>query len=74
MSAQSDQAKGHAKEAAGLLTGNEDLQAEGRAERVAGETQERVDSVKERAEGVREKVQHTVDDTLEKARDAVHRR
>ena len=31
MSAQSEQAKGHAKEAAGLLTGDEDLQAEGKA-------------------------------------------
>ena len=62
MSAQSDQAKGHAKEAAGLLTGNEDLQAEGKAERVAGETQERTDKVKDKVEGGLDKVQHALND------------
>ena len=73
MSAQSEQAKGHAKEAAGLITGNEDLQAEGRAERVAGETQEQTDKVKDTVEGGLDKVQHALNDVLEKAKKAVHR-
>jgi uncharacterized protein YjbJ (UPF0337 family) len=73
MSAQSDQAKGHAKEAAGLLTGDEDLQAEGKAERVAGETQEQTDKVKDTVEGGLDKVQHALNDVLDKAKQAVHR-
>jgi uncharacterized protein YjbJ (UPF0337 family) len=73
MSAQSEQAKGHAKEAAGLLTGNEDLQAEGKAERVAGEAQEQTDRVKDKVEGGLDKVQHTLNDILDKAKKAVRR-
>lgn len=74
MSAQSDQAKGHAKEAAGLLTGNEELQAEGKAERVAGETQEKLDKVKDKAEGALDKVQDALNDVLDKAKHAVHKK
>ena len=74
MSAQSDQAKGHAKEAAGLLAGNEDLQAKGKAERVAGETQEQTDKVKDTVEGGLDKVQHALNDVLDKAKQAVHRK
>lgn len=74
MGAQSDQAKGHAKEAAGLLTGNQDLQAEGKAERLAGEAQEKVDKVKDQAEGALDKVQHTLNDVLDKAKNALHRK
>ncbi|MGB7982801.1 MAG: CsbD family protein [Candidatus Nanopelagicales bacterium] len=72
MSAESDQAKGHAKEAAGLLTGDEDLQAQGKAERVAGETQEQTDKVKDTVEGGLNKVQHALNDVLDKAKQAVH--
>ena len=73
MSAQSEQAKGHAKEAAGLLTGDDDLQAEGKAERVAGEAQERTDKVKDTVEGGLDQVQHTLNDVLNKAKKAVRR-
>ena len=73
MSAQSDQAKGHAKEAAGLLTGDEDLQAEGKAERVAGEVRERTDKVKDTVEGGLDKVQNALNDVLDKAKKAVRR-
>ena len=73
MSAQSDQAKGHAKEAAGLLTGDEELQAEGKAERVAGEAAERTDKVKDTVEGGLDKVQHTLNDALNRAKKAVRR-
>ena len=73
MSAQSDQAKGHAKEAAGLLIGNEDLQAKGRAERVAGEAQEWTDRVKGAVVGGLDKVQRTLNVVLDKAKKAVRR-
>jgi uncharacterized protein YjbJ (UPF0337 family) len=73
MGAQSDQAKGHAKEAAGLLTGNEELRAEGKAERVAGEVQEQTDKVKDTVEGGLDRVQHAINDLLDAAKKAVHR-
>ena len=73
MSAQSDQAKGHAKEAAGLITGDEDLQAQGKAERMAGETREQTDKVKDTVVGGLDKVQHMLNDVLDKAKKAVHR-
>lgn len=74
MSSQSDQAKGHAKEAAGLLTGDEDLQARGKAERMTGETREQTDKVKDTVEGGLDKVRHMLNDMLDRARQAVHRK
>lgn len=73
MDAQSDQAKGHAKEAAGLLTGNEELRAEGKAERVAGEVREQTDKVLDTVERGLDRVQHAVNDLLDTAKKAVHR-
>ena len=47
-----DQAKGRAKEAAGDLTGDKDLERDGKVERVAGEVKEKVggavDAVKDK--------------------------
>ena len=71
MSAQSDQAKGHAKEAAGLIAGDEELQAQGKAERVAGAAQERTDKVKDMVESGLVTVQHTLNKVLSKAKKAV---
>lgn len=42
MGDKADQAKGRVKEAAGDLTGNKDLEREGKTERVAGEVKEKV--------------------------------
>lgn len=73
MSAHSDQAKGHAKEAAGLLTGDEELQAQGKAERLSGERQEKADQVKDKVAGALDKVQGSVNEALDKAKTALHR-
>ena len=73
MIAQSDQAKAHAKEAAGLITGHEDLQAQGTAERVAGEAQGRTDKVKNMVEGGLDKVPRALNNILNKAKNALHR-
>jgi uncharacterized protein YjbJ (UPF0337 family) len=73
MGAQSEQVKGHAKEAAGLITGNEDLRAEGRTERVAGEAQEQVDKVKDQVAGGLDKVQRMLNEALDKAKKSLHR-
>jgi uncharacterized protein YjbJ (UPF0337 family) len=46
MASNMDKAKGHAKEAAGDLTGDEDLEREGKVDKMAGKAKETVDKVK----------------------------
>ena len=45
-----EQAKGHAKEAVGDLTDDEELQREGRRDRVAGSAKEKVEHAKDKVE------------------------
>ena len=63
MGAKSDQVKGKAKEATGSLTGDEDLEAEGKADRRAGEAKEKLGHAKDK-----------LDDVIDKAKDASHRK
>lgn len=60
MSAKSDQAKGKIKEAAGVLTGDEKLEKEGKRDQVAGDAKEIVDNVADKAETVIEDVKKVV--------------
>lgn len=59
MSGKTDQIKGHVKEAAGDITGDEELQAEGKADRLAGSIKEKagdvVDAVKDKIHDVTDK-------------------
>ena len=66
MSGTTDQVKGRVKEAAGDLTGDKDLQHEGKADRVGGE-------VKDKAEAAKDKVEGFVDSVKDKVKDAVDR-
>ena len=63
MSAKSDQVKGHVKEAAGVLTGDKDLESEGKTDRRTGEVEEKIDHAKDKVEEV-----------VDKAKDALHRK
>ena len=63
MGAKSDQVKGRAKEAAGTLTGDKDLESEGKADRRAGEAKARLDRAEVKAE-----------EMIDKAKDALGRR
>jgi uncharacterized protein YjbJ (UPF0337 family) len=63
MSAKSDQVKGHVKEAAGVLTGDKDLESEGKTDRRTGEAEEKIDHAKDKVEEV-----------VDKAKDALHRK
>jgi uncharacterized protein YjbJ (UPF0337 family) len=63
MGANSDQVKGHAKEAVGSLTGDKDLESEGKADRRAGKAKEKLDHAKDK-----------VADVIDKAKDASHRK
>ena len=51
MAGEADEAKGRIKEAAGDLTGNDDLKNEGKADMVGGKIKDTVDSVKDKLTG-----------------------
>ena len=42
-----DEIKGRAKQAAGVLTGDKDLEREGKADRIAGAVKEKVDGARD---------------------------
>lgn len=65
MGGKTDIVKGRVKEAAGAITGNEELRAEGRADQAVGKVKEvaadAIDSVKDAAESVKKAVKKAVD-------------
>jgi uncharacterized protein YjbJ (UPF0337 family) len=62
MDINSDQAKGRVKEAAGDLTGNDDLKSEGKADQAVDDAKKVVHDVADKAE-----------ELIDKAKDAVHK-
>ncbi|HEY5185872.1 MAG TPA: CsbD family protein [Actinomycetes bacterium] len=74
MGAKSDQVKGHAKEAAGILTGDKDLESEGKTDRRTGEAEEKIDDAKDKVEETVDKTKDKVEETVDKAKDALHRK
>jgi uncharacterized protein YjbJ (UPF0337 family) len=65
MGAESDQVKGKAKQAAGIITGNEKLESEGKSDRRTGEAKEKVeqakDKIEEKLELTKDKIEKVVD-------------
>ena len=51
MAGEADEAKGRIKEAAGDLTGDDDVKNEGKADKVGGKFKDAVDSVKDKLTG-----------------------
>lgn len=51
MSGNTDEAKGRIEEAAGALTGDEDLKKDGKVDQAAGKIKQKLDDAKEWAEG-----------------------
>jgi uncharacterized protein YjbJ (UPF0337 family) len=74
MSGKSDQVKGRAKEAAGILTGNKELESEGKADRRTGEAKEKVDHFKDKVDDVTDKAKAKVDGMADKVKDALDRK
>jgi uncharacterized protein YjbJ (UPF0337 family) len=74
MSAKSDQAKGQIEQAAGVLTGDKDLESEGKADRRTGEAEEKVDQVKDKVEKAIDVTKDKVEDAADKTKDALHRK
>jgi uncharacterized protein YjbJ (UPF0337 family) len=73
MGAKGDQVKGQAKEVVGKVVGDKDLEAEGTADRRAGEAKEKVEDVKDFVEDVVDKAKDTAEDVVDKAKDATDR-
>ena len=69
MGATSDKVQGQAKEVAGIVTGDKDLEAEGKADRQTGEAEEKIDDVKDRVEGFVDEVKDNAEEVVEKAKD-----
>lgn len=59
MSGETDKITGKVKEAAGDLTGDDDLKAEGKADHAGGEVKDKIDDVKDKAgdlvDGIKDK-------------------
>ena len=74
MSAKSDQVKGQVKQAAGVLTGDKDLESEGKTDRRTGEAEEKIDHAKDKVEKVIDLTKDKVEEVVDKTKDALHRK
>jgi uncharacterized protein YjbJ (UPF0337 family) len=74
MSGKSDQVKGQVKEAAGVVTGDRDLESEGKADRRAGEAKEKIDHAKDKIKDVIDEVEGKVEEVVDKGKGALHRK
>jgi len=74
MAGKTDQVKGKVKEAVGSLTGDKDLESEGKADRRAGEVKEKVDHAQDKVEEVIDKAKGKAEEAIDKAKEALHRR
>ena len=65
MSADTDDAKGRVKEAAGALTGNEDLKQEGKSDQFGAKVKDFAEDAKDKVEGavdgIKDKLHHKND-------------
>ena len=69
MGAKADKSKGNIKQAAGVVTGDEDLEAQGKADRKQGQVEEKIDDAKNRVKGFLEDAVDKVGDVAGKVKD-----
>jgi uncharacterized protein YjbJ (UPF0337 family) len=74
MSGKSDSAKGHVKEAAGVLSGDEELEAEGKRDQLAGKAKNKTAEAEEKVERGIDKAKDSIESTLDKAKKVLHRK
>jgi uncharacterized protein YjbJ (UPF0337 family) len=74
MAGKTEKSKGKVKEAVGSLTGNKKLESEGKIDRRAGETKQKIGRVKGKVEGVVEKAERKATKAVDKAKDAARRK
>jgi uncharacterized protein YjbJ (UPF0337 family) len=69
MGATSDKVRGQAKQVAGVVTGDEELEAQGRTDRRVGQAEEKVDDAKDKAKDVLDDAKDSAEDLAHKAKD-----
>ena len=69
MGATSDKIQGQAKEVTGIVTGDEDLEAEGKSDRKVGEAEEKIDDAKDRVKDFLDDAKDKAADMADKAKD-----
>jgi len=74
MSGKSDQVKGRAKEVVGILSGDKDLESEGKTDRRTGEANEKVDHAKGKVDEVIDKATGEVEQAADKVKGALDRK
>ena len=74
MGATGDQLKGHGKEAAGLILGNEQLEAEGRHDREVGEAEAKIDKVERKADEVIDHAKTVFGRLSDSVKESLHRK
>ena len=62
-----ERVKGHVKETVGNLTGNKELESEGKSDRRAGEVKEKVGDAKDKVEEVIEKGERKVGEVIDRS-------
>ena len=73
MGAGTDQVKGRAKEAVGSVTGDKDLESEGKADRRAGEAKEKLEHAEKKIDDVIDRAEDKVEEVIDKAKSTLHR-
>jgi uncharacterized protein YjbJ (UPF0337 family) len=74
MAGKIEKSKGKVKVAVGSLTGNKELESEGKIDRRAGEAKEKIGRVKSKVEGTAEKAERKAVKAIDKAGDAARRK
>jgi uncharacterized protein YjbJ (UPF0337 family) len=74
MAGKIEKSKGKVKEAVGTLTGNKELESEGKIDRRAGEAKEKVGRVKSKVEAAAEQAERKAVKAIDKAKGAAHRK
>jgi uncharacterized protein YjbJ (UPF0337 family) len=69
MGATSDKVQGQAKEVAGIVTGDEDLEAEGRTDRKVGEAKENIDDATDKVKDFLDEAKDKATELADKAKD-----
>jgi uncharacterized protein YjbJ (UPF0337 family) len=74
MAGKIEKAKGRLKVALGSLTGNKDLESEGRLDRQAGQAKEKIGRVKSKVDTAAEMAERKAVEVTDSARDAARRK
>jgi uncharacterized protein YjbJ (UPF0337 family) len=74
MAGKIEKAKGRLKVALGSLTGNKDLESEGKLDRQAGQAKEKIGRVKSKVDATAAKAEHKAMQATDSARDAARRK